>query len=111
VFAIGKYVEQNVYQVQKRLEVNMSEDEDYLMEFKRPRKKIFMRGEDDRINIPVAVAAMPFLEELAADGKVTVNLLIADMIEDYLVWLAEQGEIKWPNGYDRETGKFIKPTS
>jgi hypothetical protein len=77
------------------------------MKGKEPKVSIFMRGSRNKgTTLKLSELAWERVAELAHNADMTVPEVICDMIEDYLVWLAENGHIDWPEGYDHKLRKW-----
>lgn len=74
------------------------------MEFKRIQSRIFMRGpKDNRTTVSLSENTFKALEEIAKQIDQSIPEVIGDVIESYLVFLAKEGDIPWPEGYDPKT--------
>lgn len=77
------------------------------MEFKRIQSRVFMRGpKDNRTTVSLSDNAFHALESIANQIDQSVPEVIADIIETYLSFLAREGDIPWPEGYDPKTKKW-----
>lgn len=77
------------------------------MEFKRIQGRVFMRGpKDNRTTVSLSDNAYKALEEIAKQIDQSVPEVIGDVVEAYLSYLAKEGDIPWPEGYDPKTKKW-----
>lgn len=77
------------------------------MDFKRIQSRVFMRGpKDNRTTVSLSDNAHKALESIANQIDQSVPEVIGDVIEAYLSFLAKEGEIPWPEGYDPKTKKW-----
>lgn len=77
------------------------------MEFKRIQSRVFMRGtKDHRTTVSLSENAFKALEDIASQNDQSVPEIIGDVVEAYLFFLAKEGDIPWPEGFDPKTKKW-----
>lgn len=77
------------------------------MEFKRMQRRVFMRGsKDNRTTVSLSENAYKALDNIAHQIDQSIPEIIGDVLEAYLCYLAEVGDIPWPEGYDPKTKKW-----
>lgn len=80
------------------------------MDFKRLQSRVFMKGpKDKRTTVSLSENAFTALEQIANQIDQSVPEVIGDVIESYLSYLAQEGDIPWPEGYDPKTKKWTTP--